>query len=534
MTTIQLTDPIRGSSEPGRFWTLTNVGEATPDVLSPLCWSVWGDGVEFGGRASLCDLGALPKSAVRRSENPNELLTACFYGRQAMNIDLTRDVMATVPGSNADDFEADICGSVRPDAKPVPNSNRRLPIVAVKAPATFLRHGRQVRQLHHDQLSWWQRQILGGSTTDPLALFNDSADRFRIAMRVHVRARMLVQALRSQVLAALEDSAKKSAGALLSGHGNVLETAMADDLWLLGRNELTLDTFLSRHGFHGPNEGNLIGHSWRENPATVLNFARATAERAETDRPREREGRAIAAHERALAELPGGPSRVLRFLLKAAGTHTRYMELTKSSYLTAIDGCRRGAREFGAALVAKGVLEEADDVFYFDREELNAGLGAEAAEQAAFRKARREEYRALELPSFFTGMPKPTEQEQTGDSEPDVIHGTSGGPGRVEGKVRVVVDPDVAEPLDDGEILVCRFTDPGWTPLFSLASGVVIDIGSPASHGAIVARELALPCVIGTGDGSRHLRDGDVVRVDGDAGIVTVLSRARAVDEVGS
>jgi pyruvate,water dikinase len=179
------------------------------------------------------------------------------------------------------------------------------------------------------------------------------------------------------------------------------------------------------------------------------------------------------------------------------------------------------------------VLEEVDDVFYFDREELNAGLGAEAAEQANFRKARREEYRALQLPSFFTGMPEPAEQEQAGHSERDVIHGTSGGPGSVEGKVRVVVDPDVAEPLDDGEILVCRFTDPGWTPLFSLASGVVIDIGSPASHGAIVARELALPCVIGTGDGSRQLHDGDVVRVDGNAGIVTVLSRARAVDEVG-
>ena len=95
-----------------------------------------------------------------------------------------------------------------------------------------------------------------------------------------------------------------------------------------------------------------------------------------------------------------------------------------------------------------------------------------------------------------------------------------------KGTARVVVDPFDAEPLEPGEILVCRFTDPSWAPLFSLADALVIDIGAAASHGAIVARELGVPCVIGTGDGTRRIRTGDRLRVDGSAGRVEILDRA--------
>jgi pyruvate,water dikinase len=92
----------------------------------------------------------------------------------------------------------------------------------------------------------------------------------------------------------------------------------------------------------------------------------------------------------------------------------------------------------------------------------------------------------------------------------------------VTGRARVVLDPAAAE-LEPGEILVCRTTDPGWVSLFHLAGGVVIDMGGQMSHGAIVARELGIPCVIGTGDGTRRLRTGDLVCLDGTAGQVQIL-----------
>ncbi len=86
-----------------------------------------------------------------------------------------------------------------------------------------------------------------------------------------------------------------------------------------------------------------------------------------------------------------------------------------------------------------------------------------------------------------------------------------------------MLDPD--DDLEPGEVLVCRFTDPSWTPVMMIAAGLLIDIGGPASHGAIVARELGVPCVIGTNDGTARIRTGDLVRLDGTAGTVTVLKR---------
>lgn len=80
--------------------------------------------------------------------------------------------------------------------------------------------------------------------------------------------------------------------------------------------------------------------------------------------------------------------------------------------------------------------------------------------------------------------------------------------------------------LQQGDILVCSFTDPAWTPLFSLASGVVSDTGGPLSHAAIVAREYGIPAVLGTQTATQQLRDGDVVTVDGHTGRVMLHPRS--------
>jgi pyruvate,water dikinase len=98
-------------------------------------------------------------------------------------------------------------------------------------------------------------------------------------------------------------------------------------------------------------------------------------------------------------------------------------------------------------------------------------------------------------------------------------------PGVVVGTARVVRDSE-EDQLQPGEILVCETTNPSWVTLFLVAEAMVIDIGGVISHGAIAARELGIPCVINTRDGTRLLRTGDLIRVDGSTGVVTVLDRA--------
>jgi pyruvate,water dikinase len=103
--------------------------------------------------------------------------------------------------------------------------------------------------------------------------------------------------------------------------------------------------------------------------------------------------------------------------------------------------------------------------------------------------------------------------DQTGD----VISGTGAS------AARVLAGPADFGRMQSGDVLVASITTPGWTTLFAMASGVVTDVGGPLSHSSIVAREYGIPAVLGTSVATRRIRDGQRIRVDGDAGTVTLL-----------
>lgn len=518
---------VRGTSQPDRCWTFTNAQEASPLVLTTLEWDLWGAATELGARGAWHDFGFLPRSEVRESPVADERITSCFYGRQAINVDLCREIMGQIPGSSADDFERDMLGSVRPDAKPVPNSLRRLPAILFKAPRVLTRQTRAVARMHEEQLAWWRARVLDDPTPDPLELLDDARNRFVSSMRVHVRSRTLLQGMQAQVTTIADQAGRADLVAtLLSGYGSISETGIADDLWEVAAGRQDIDAFIRAHGFHGPNEGNPRSTSWREGPTLVERLTKSMAARAGTDSPRQREAAAVArrleAEEELLAALPRLRRPLARAVLRAAGTQVRNLELGKGAFIAAIDGCRRAIRLRGAALAQQGVLTDSEDAFHLTIDELRSptgGLGPAIRERAEEHAA----FESVDLPVTFVGMPEPRVTDQKDDETAELV-AAAGAPGIVEGVVRVVLDPDEADDLEEGEILVCTMTDPGWAPLFSLAAGLVIDVGGPASHGAIVAREMGIPCVIGTGRGTTWLKTGDRVRIDGAAGVVRRLS----------
>jgi pyruvate,water dikinase len=105
-----------------------------------------------------------------------------------------------------------------------------------------------------------------------------------------------------------------------------------------------------------------------------------------------------------------------------------------------------------------------------------------------------------------------------------VLSGFAGSAGTAEGTARVVLDIERLADLEQGEILVAPITSPSWTPVFGKIAAAVSDIGGIMSHAAIVSREYGLPAVVGTGDATSRIKTGDRVRVDGDAGTVTIIS----------
>jgi phosphoenolpyruvate synthase/pyruvate phosphate dikinase len=109
-----------------------------------------------------------------------------------------------------------------------------------------------------------------------------------------------------------------------------------------------------------------------------------------------------------------------------------------------------------------------------------------------------------------------SESNRTGST----LKGVAASIGRVTGAARVLHEPEDFDQMRPGEVLVAGATTPAWTPLFAMASAIVTDIGGPLSHGSIVAREYGIPAVMGTGVATKRIRSGQIITVDGGAGMV--------------
>ena len=139
------------------------------------------------------------------------------------------------------------------------------------------------------------------------------------------------------------------------------------------------------------------------------------------------------------------------------------------------------------------------------------------------------------MPTFLDGskpIPPISEVPRKGASSAEratvgaVFNGAAASQGIVEGRARVVLGTDAIGEFEPGEILVAPQTDPSWTPLFMVASAVVVNTGSMGSHAMIVARELGIPCVAGLPGATEMFKSGDLLRVDGAKGTIEVLETA--------
>ena len=188
---------------------------------------------------------------------------------------------------------------------------------------------------------------------------------------------------------------------------------------------------------------------------------------------------------------------------------------------------RRMLAEIGRRLQEAGVINRPDDVYWLHRSEIDEDL-ASLADQVEQRKALWRGQRRATPPQLLpkggwgdmwrNWMPAASE-DQTGD----VIKGIAGSAGTITAPARVLGGPQDFGQMQPGDVLVASITTPAWTSLFAMASAVVTDIGGPLSHSSIVAREYGIPAVLGTAVATRRIRSGQLIRVDGDAGTVSLL-----------
>jgi rifampicin phosphotransferase len=194
---------------------------------------------------------------------------------------------------------------------------------------------------------------------------------------------------------------------------------------------------------------------------------------------------------------------------------------------------RHCALRLGQQLLRRGSITQTEDVFFLTRAELEAALGdqppASLAQVVQERRTRWQQQRRLAAPLMLGKAPalgrrvydRAIDIARSGESPPeDALVGEPASPGTATGRVRVILDPADFPNFQPGEVLVARATAPAWTPLFAKAAAVVTDGGTLAAHASLVAREYGIPAVVATGDATTRLRDGQLVSVDGSAGIV--------------
>ncbi|MBI9044978.1 MAG: phosphoenolpyruvate synthase [Anaerolineaceae bacterium] len=295
----------------------------------------------------------------------------------------------------------------------------------------------------------------------------------------------------------------------------------------------TWNDFLALYGSRAPSEIDISMKRWHEDPLPLLRVIAGNIEKNVSSRSlfnaQERAREAAFAE---LLETSGNGlfgkfrlrlfKRLYHVLIEAGGMreHHKFMMVRLVGVVKDI------LKENAALLVANDKLAATDDIWFLTWEELLSiwdDKNTSWREVIAQRRTDLARHQKLTPPVVITSDGEtPVVQYCVEDAPPGALVGNPVSAGIIEGVVHIIHDP-TTEMLQPGEILVAPFTDPGWTPLFINAAGLVMDIGGALTHGSVVAREYGIPAVVGVREATTKLQTGQHVRVDGNRGIVEIL-----------
>jgi len=291
--------------------------------------------------------------------------------------------------------------------------------------------------------------------------------------------------------------------------------------------------FMDRHGHHCRGELELYNQRWSETPDYILKLVRSHI--TQIDKIDPIQNFANCAKQRQQLEqqcrrrLKNPLKRIIfNHLLVRSQYGSVFRENVKSEVIKLLTTTRKMLVELGKRLHTKGILKNQDDAFFLRLEEIPSVVQGKAdfdiRQVIEARRARHEKNKSITPPDVVFGKFDPDKfTPGLTDEQTKVLNGLAVSPGVVSGKARVILRADTEEQLLAGEILVAPFTDPGWTPYFVPAAAIVMDMGGLLSHGSIIAREYGIPAVVNVGPGTRIIKTGQTIEVDGNTGTVRII-----------
>ena len=294
-----------------------------------------------------------------------------------------------------------------------------------------------------------------------------------------------------------------------------------------------LRNFLQTYGQRGLTEIDLGSARWSDDPGYLLGILGSYLRMEDPElAPDHQFKRGQEEAEGMVAELTRRASRghplrgkLVGLMLHRMRTLLGLREGHKFILVTVLAWVRRQLQLVGEQLVNQGTMEEVEDIFFLDLAEVRRAREGEDVRAIVLERRKtydQEKQRRLIPRVMLSDGTIPTADSTSASTAEGELVGTPASAGIVKGIARVIVDPRDAK-LAPGEILVAPSTDPGWTPLFLTASGLVMEMGGAMSHGAVVAREYGIPAVVGVPLATEGIPDGALVEVDGESGKIRIL-----------
>ena len=295
-----------------------------------------------------------------------------------------------------------------------------------------------------------------------------------------------------------------------------------------------IDAFLNKYGMRCSGEIDITKTRWSEQPATIIpmilnhirDFEYGASKRKFEEGLQEALKKEKELLER-LQHLPDGEQKVeeTKRMICNLRNFIGYREYPKYGMIHRYFIYKQALLKEAEKLVQNNVLDEIEDIYYLTFEELHEVVRTNKLDYKIIHKQKNayKLYEKLTPPRVITSDGEIITGKYKRENLPaEAIVGLPVSSGVVEGRARVILNMEDAN-LEDGDILVTAFTDPGWTPLFVSIKGLVTEVGGLMTHGAVIAREYGLPAVVGVENATKLIKDGQRIRVHGTEGYIEVL-----------
>lgn len=537
---------------PDTVFTTCNIGEMLPGAVTPLSLSVTVKGIDEGLRIMLLKSGAYKKKELDKLSCITNFNNTLFF-----NLTTIYKLATAVAGAKKDDVEISIC-SKRLNTPPLPWKNKPTPVRLLNSVRyfSFLFSFKKAIKKINQLIKNYRIE----SSADPKIFYKNITNyipHYYLGTYCHYVTSSHSGAMGGALLRVCQDSfkdeldARSAIAGVLQNIPNIesadilksmkdLAVAITNDNpeaakyspeklidYLEHANKNVSDKyqyFLQRHGHRAIREAELRSMPWKdnkisfaENLATVMNSANLHSEERKVD---------IEAYKKQMiGNKTGSQVKAIEFLIKQTRNSVYNREYTKSGFIRLIDNLKIAYRSLADILVQNKLLPDADLIYFLTHQELGDLINnnkVSLIKKAILRKRLLPEQFECQYDDVYIGKPSP-KPKYVDDHNINSLSGDPISRGIIKGTARVINSPEDAKTLKEGEIMVVKFTDIGWSPYYSIAGGMITEIGSALSHGAVVAREYGLPLVVNVKNATNIIKTGDTIHLNATSGLIDII-----------